>query len=109
MSSLPDVMTLRRAELRRAVGRLPSFDLVVLLTIALLADPVTGNFTATWDGLAEHVGVPRSHLPPVLQRLADRGLVVGRVDAPEGLHVHLDGLLVLPPALPPNLPLDQTL
>lgn len=99
-------LTFEREALGRAVERLAPFDLHVLLRLAGLADAVTGTLTAPWDGLVEVVGLPRAVLQSVVERLHRGGFLPGRVDAPDGLHVHLGDLLQLPPRLPSNLPLE---
>lgn len=109
MSLTPELFVLRRTELRRALGRLPPFDLVALLTVSLLADPTTGSLTASWDAFAGEVGLTPALLQPVIERLHRLGFLVGRVDAPDGFHVHVDGLLQIPPSVPLNLPLETRL
>lgn len=92
----------------RAVRRLPPFDLQTLLGLALLADPTRHELSGPWDAIAENLGVPPLLLPPVLARLQSQGYVRGRVDAPEGVHLHLDHLLCPAASIPLNLPLEHT-
>lgn len=96
----------QREALTRAVRRLPPFDAYVLVCLALAADPGRRELTGPWDALGDLLGLEPVLLPPILARLCERGGLRGRVDAPDGVHLHFDGVLAPAPAVPPNLPLE---
>lgn len=98
-----------RELLRRAVRRLPPFDLHILLGLALLTDFARRELTGPWDAIAEALGVPPTFLSTVLLRLQRQGYVRGRVDTPDGIHLHFDHLLGSAPEVPSNLPLEPTI
>lgn len=106
MTPIPTISFVRE-ELLRAARRLSPADLQVLVRLALLAEPVRGSLTSSWEGLTRELDLPRPALDATLERLRGRGYLQGRVDAPDGLHVHLDDLLAVPPLLPENLPFDE--
>lgn len=98
-----------REPFERAVRRLPPFDLQALLGLALLADPAGRGLTGAWDAVAGALGTSPLLLREILSRLHAQGYVQGRVDAPEGLHLHLGRLLGGDVGgLPPNLPLEPS-
>jgi hypothetical protein len=99
-------VTFSRELLGRARGRLSPFDFHVLVGLALAVDPVRHELTGPWDALGQVLGLAPVILRPVLERLAARGFLAGRFDAPDGVHVHFAGLIAPRTELPPNLPLE---
>lgn len=96
-----------RGLLARARQRLPPFDFHVLVGLALSADAVRHELTGPWDAVGQYLGLAPVLLRPVLERLAARGFIAGRLDQPDGVHVHLPALLASPPGIPRNLPLEE--
>lgn len=96
-----------RDALARAHKRLSPFDLHVLVGAALAVDPARFELTGPWAALGQLLGLAPVILRPVLERLAARGFLSGRLDQPDGVHLHLGGILAPPSGLPRNLPLDE--
>lgn len=101
-------ITFDRTALTKVVRQLPPFDVFVLVGLALAADPVHLQLSTSWDQLGERLGLTPALLHAVLERLCGRGFVKGQVDRTEGIHIHLDALLVGQASVPSNLPFEPT-
>lgn len=102
----PSTILLRARELSRALERLPSHDLAVLVALFVRADPSNGLARFSLEDLAIQLAVQPERIGYSLDRLA-------RHDFLERLEVHGDiELLALGPVLIPrgttplNLPLE---
>lgn len=101
-------ITFDRDVLTKVVRQMPPFDVFVLVGLALAADPVHLQLSISWDQLGDRLGLTPALLHAVLERLCGRGFVKGRIDRSEGVHIHLDTLLVGPGKVPPNLPFEPS-
>lgn len=100
-------ITFNRELLARARERLSPFDVHVLLGLALSVDPFRHELTGPWDALGQMLGLAPVIVRPVLERLKSRGFLTGRLDAPDGVHLHLPHVLAAPTGVPENLPLEE--